>query len=435
MMPLTSGSGPATLVVFRSSIVHWMLEADMTEQHAYMPLMGLYYPYIHFRDDDWLKLAALYWPRMARVVPPGYPLDDSELVRRLNGELNFVVNVPPTSSIQAAEASFTQFINSLSTEQRHRWAVSMRGNRAISDDDSIPVRGIDPDVSFSYTPRRRGIPGGLGHLPLRYFSAVHLGEVTRSMQETLVNAELAFVSNNWLAMSPELVWLYKCQLTQEIAHRNRLAPTTDQLVAYTVLSPDNQALLGSQLESCAPNDIETLFGLLAIKAVVPNDLYDIPVDKIIDVRRRFGEQFDRWRADIDQYARDFADQLGHVESEEVLSAYMEDAVRAYSTATVKDLRRSLASVGVETVERTINSKFAVPATLTIGGMAAASLPAAAAAGMALGLFNIRRRARQEAHALQASPAAYLLSAYETLTPQSWISRVVRLMGRVVGWRG
>lgn len=36
--------------------------------------IGLYYPYIHFRDEKWMKIAALYWPRMARVVPHGFPV-------------------------------------------------------------------------------------------------------------------------------------------------------------------------------------------------------------------------------------------------------------------------------------------------------------------------------------------------------------------------
>jgi hypothetical protein len=37
-----------------------------------LPKMGVYYPYIHFRDEAWLKVAALYWPKLTRIVPPGY---------------------------------------------------------------------------------------------------------------------------------------------------------------------------------------------------------------------------------------------------------------------------------------------------------------------------------------------------------------------------
>jgi hypothetical protein len=40
--------------------------------------IGLYYPYVHFRDEQWLKAAALYWPGLARVVPTGFPVADTE---------------------------------------------------------------------------------------------------------------------------------------------------------------------------------------------------------------------------------------------------------------------------------------------------------------------------------------------------------------------
>ncbi|KOX06657.1 hypothetical protein ADK66_22280 [Micromonospora sp. NRRL B-16802] len=33
---------------------------------------ALYYPYIHIRDEQWLKTAALYWPSIYRLVPDGY---------------------------------------------------------------------------------------------------------------------------------------------------------------------------------------------------------------------------------------------------------------------------------------------------------------------------------------------------------------------------
>ena len=32
--------------------------------------VALYYPYIHFRNWAWIKVAALYWPRVARIVLP-----------------------------------------------------------------------------------------------------------------------------------------------------------------------------------------------------------------------------------------------------------------------------------------------------------------------------------------------------------------------------
>ncbi|MFC7266507.1 hypothetical protein [Streptomyces lutosisoli] len=45
--------------------------------------IGLYYPYVNFRDERWLKTAALYWPQMARIVREGCLLGAPQLVRML----------------------------------------------------------------------------------------------------------------------------------------------------------------------------------------------------------------------------------------------------------------------------------------------------------------------------------------------------------------
>ena len=60
--------------------------------------VGLYYPFMEFNDDNWVKLAALYWEKLGRIVPKGYrPSHDSDTVKLLTDELGFVVNVSPTS--------------------------------------------------------------------------------------------------------------------------------------------------------------------------------------------------------------------------------------------------------------------------------------------------------------------------------------------------
>ncbi len=52
--------------------------------------IGLYYPHITFPSDAWVKLAAFYWDKLGRIVPPGYQHRDSDTVQRLQGELGFV---------------------------------------------------------------------------------------------------------------------------------------------------------------------------------------------------------------------------------------------------------------------------------------------------------------------------------------------------------
>ena len=57
--------------------------------------IGLYYPTIEFKNDAWVKLAVLYWDKLGRIVPSGYRPNDSETVKRLAGELDFIKDFPP----------------------------------------------------------------------------------------------------------------------------------------------------------------------------------------------------------------------------------------------------------------------------------------------------------------------------------------------------
>ncbi|WP_406470153.1 hypothetical protein [Streptomyces sp. NBC_01615] len=85
-------------------VVHALLGDGMLQQ------IGLYYPYTHLRDDQWLKAAALYWPKLARVVPNDYPLADSDTVCALADELDLIVPVEPTRTANAVAPMFLEVL-------------------------------------------------------------------------------------------------------------------------------------------------------------------------------------------------------------------------------------------------------------------------------------------------------------------------------------
>ena len=137
----------------------------------------------------------------------------------------------------------------------------------------------------------------------------------------------------------------------------------------------------------------------------------MPAAKIVEIRRRFAAQFDRWRAYADEVAAELETQLQHVESPELLKAYLDDAVKRYATGPVDDLKRGLADVGIDAAATALNTKFTVPAA-AVAGLAAPQV--AAAGGIALAAANLRRSTRRKAQAQQAAPVAYLFSVRETL---------------------
>jgi hypothetical protein len=232
-----------------------------------------------------------------------------------------------------------------------------------------------------------------------------------------------------------LAWIYKCLLSAEVAKRNQLVLTTDQLEGYAAASgvDATQLALGGVDGRSVEGDLATAFGLIAMRVVVPRDLARVPIKKIISVRRRFGAQFDAWRDYVDRVGADLAEQLSDVESPTILRAYLDEAARKYAEAPVEQLRKGLASLGLDAADAALNTRFETPAALTAAGFASGQ-PIAVAAGVAAGITELRRRTKGKAQAQLASPNAYLLNVKATLEPRSWLERVAASMRKAAGLR-
>jgi Family of unknown function (DUF6236) len=404
-----------------------------------IPRMAVYYPYIHIRDERWLKVAALYWPRLVRIVSPDYPTRNSQLVDILAGELDFIIDHSPEDAAQHVAASFTEFIEGLGAEALLHLRVEQDGERPGPERLMLPR----PPATFS------SAHGGLdvtscipafenytpGWADAWHFAGIHHSEIAASLAGRLIDARLATRAGGgeWLAMDPGLAWLYKCRLTEELARRNNLAPATDQPPAHAVIGgPVDITSYADQVATEIESpDFQARFGLLSIEAVIPRNLDQVPPVKIVEIRRKFRAQFDRWRDYADELAVQLAAQLHEIEAPDLVQAYLDDAVRRYATGPADDLRRGLAAAGVETATTAINTKFGVPAA-ALAGLAAPQI--AAAGGMALAVANLRQSAHRHAQALHGAPAAYLLSIQETLTPRTWLSQILSTMRRAAGLR-
>jgi hypothetical protein len=404
----------------------------------------VYYPYIHFRDASWLKVAALYWPRMVRIVHPDYPTRNSTLVEVLQGELGFVVDHSPASAAQAMVDSFTELVNTLPAARLSAWRLPRelagRDPREMSlPQPPEPLGAMEDDCVPElehYGPREWAGPDHLAEgIRSGALAGVHTSEVAPELATVLLDSGLAVPARGtWYAMHPQLAWVYKCRLTEELARRNNLVATTDQLSAHAVVSGPLALGASTGAGTSERSGIADTLGLLSIAAVVPGGLDHVPIEKIVEVRRRFGGQFDRWREYIDAVGADLAEQLGSIESPTVLNAYLSDAVTRYAKAPVEDLRRGLVDVGLDAADLTVNSKFDLPA-----GLAATALLAqpqlAVAGGVALGAMRLRRATRAKARAVRTAPSAYLLSVQETFEPRTWLSRIIAAVRRASGLSG
>ena len=450
----------------------------LSNSSVHLPRFGLYFPYIHFRDDNWIKVAALYWPKMARIVPSGYPTHDSDTVRKLIDKIDWTVEIPPEDARKLVVPIFEDFVDELDyvyrvpdpprghphfqarphvldDEEIYRWLPGHHSIDVVEAEPSNPPNwGAGPGeapfwrirsdyrlagmylTEFEPALCRRLIKSGFAQPALAMATA---DGTTRTLEFDLAQINQMIsgpASGKWLIMHRDLAWIYKCLLCETLASHNRLALTTDQVDAHAAASglSSTQLALGGVTGKAVAGDLATAFGLTAIQTIIPKDLAGVPIDKIITIRKRYGGEFDSWRHYIDRVGIELAEQLTCVESPRVLRTYLDEAARKYAEAPVDRLRKGITSVGVDVISAALNTKFEAPAAIAATGLATGN-PVAVAAGAAVGIAELRRSTKRKAQAELASPNSYLLNILETLEPQSWVKRVMASMRAAAGLRG
>ncbi|ACZ90103.1 DUF6236 family protein [Streptosporangium roseum] len=395
-----------------------------------MRRIGLYYPFIHFRDDRWLKAAALYWPAMARVVPAGYHPNDSAVTRALADGLGFVTDVDPEPAAAAVAPAFTQVMTEHADRLRHLCPPTT----------SLPVVDVRNRLSHPHFSASVALEVDVNGSPRP--TGIITGEIEPGLRETLLTAGLAYPGSriqggheHWLIVHPDLAWVYKCALTKEVARQSLLHPTTDQI---DVQSADQEwtadhiadALLTSAGRRAAAQEgqkVSDRIAFLALHVAIPFNLNNIPAKKIVRLRQDHGDEFDAFGELVTATVAELADTLAEVKDPNILDAYLRQEVGRRFERPLKDLRKAMGGSRVDSVLGALNVKFEVPAlaAAALGGAVATGHPVLAGAGAAFGLFGVVRGARQaRAEKLAASSVSYLLHVGK-LEPKSLLGRVAR----------
>ena len=433
---------------------------------------GLYYPYFHVRNDRWLKVAALYWPKMVRIVPDGYQTRDSDAVRALSGD--FIVRQPPGHSVEAIAPRFADVVTYYADELRVRFHVARPPGRIMLGSSGWVGPGQESEFVAAEDvppwPRESDWDYSLQW----WLTGVHVSEITAEVRAALVDAQLALPGHlsyqmpptpnsvdgstindlhmwrrpssremdDWLLMHPQLVAVYSSVLAEDFATANRLQPTTDQDNAYVVTNNWTTdriaaALLGNpvQSRSLTPDAMPEALGLLALDLVVPANLDRIPIDRIIDIRERYSAEFFAFGQAVDQAAASLA-QLSCIRDQAMLNDYLEQVVTVQFAQPVEDLRKKIKRFTGDAMTVSINVKTQLPTGIALaGGAWLAGQPIlAGTSAVAIALMVIGHGIRQQrADALQSAPAAsFLLHTGARLQPRSLLNRTVQQLARIGG---
>lgn len=410
---------------------------------------GLYYPYIHFRDENWLKAAALYWPSLGRVVPNGYPVMDSSTVSRLRQGLpRFIHDVDPAVAARVVAGEFIEVLTGGADVLRAlRVAHADRefgGHPLVGSTDGLP-EFTGNRIDHTPTVSRDPIPSGVHEDGL---AGVYHAEVDPRLAEALLDSGLALAADSarfrevaragFLAMSPELAWVYKCALTEELARLGGYAPTTDHTTSHTASQGwdaeriarvllDRDYDSGLRQPDAAGGDLTDAVGMLAVRIVLPADLGRVGIEKIIELRTTHEAAFDRFGQAVTETAEELKADLAEVRLPQAARRYLEDAVDRRFRLPLAELEEAMRSLKVDAASGVANLQFALPSVLGLAvGQFTGSPLVATGLGAAFSVAGVARGAQQQRKAaLAASPVAYLLSVRGGLSPERLLGRIAR----------
>lgn len=400
-----------------------------------MDAIGLYYPYFHVRDDSWLKQAALYLPKVARIHPPDHPYHDSPTAKVLRDELDFLFDIDPApyseEVVQALEALMQQ-----EREQLLRlYAIPGRRTREFR----IDREGVGP---FAWLHESQAGAGGLHrwHDSFPEMTVFSRGSYQRCGPIT------------WIGMHPRIVSVYSRALVERIARANDLTPVTDDPRFFGTPNWSVDDLTEALLDWQGPtgdsriwpdgltnwtrhysdwrghDPAEPLFvpenapavgayACAALKVILPESIEHIPAQDIVRARLRLADEFEAFCAHLNDLGREFA-RLDTLTDPGVVQARIDAMVNRNLTRPLRDLERGLRSLGLKPAREVMALKsLELPALGALGAHAMNLSPVLGAGGVvAVQLVASVRTARKTAAEQRQSAAGYLLGLRGELKP-------------------
>lgn len=379
---------------------------------------GLYYPYIRVRNPDWLKASAFYWDSMGRFCPPSYKprvsQTDSQLI-----EVGFLKDVNPEHYSANVSNDLLSFMRENVEILRNRYSV----NAALVDSATGPGWGTDGP---SYGDKRLGW--------------VHSRKMSYEFAEFLAGEGLAEIGrggdSRWVGLHPVMAAAYMLALVSECASREQLEPVTDN--PNPLLSPAQGIRAAVRLLTDASVDLRPEesrydaagFAALAIDSVMPKNLAEISVERIVEVKNKLEEELTLFKELIESQRHEL-ERLASIGSDDT---YVE-AFAAHVNSTIKQplarLERGLKLNNLDTIRSLLTVQTFAPPALGSEISSIAHLPpkmiAIEGVGLVIGLawWQLVEQRRQ---LIRQSPVGYLLSINKALSARTIVGRRARLLG-------
>jgi hypothetical protein len=372
---------------------------------------GLYYPYIRFRDEGWLKASALYWDTMSRIVPTGHSPEDGDDIKRLE-QAGFVRSLDPSGN--RISALFIRLLE----ERGPLLAEKFRIFDHTPDDRLVPIASAKFSHDLASRLHRLGLARLVGRSLCMHelVAAVYMTALAEDMAARFGARPVAANAAEHIAMSG---------LTVE-----RLISIL--LIDYEAEDPTHPSRRAQDLRDLVPDvEIEQTMASIAFRIVLPEGAASIPAKDIIDFRKTYTEERGVFQGEIANIIKELdfiRDMQDMAEVQGLLQSEYEKRVAGKLTRLENDMKRA----GWDVVDSVMAASFAAPAGLTVAlgamGMTAPAMVAGAATcatGIAYTAWSImRKRQKSVDNALKPSAESYLYRVKRDLKPKDAIEDII-----------
>jgi hypothetical protein len=389
---------------------------------------GLYFPFVHIRDDEWLKVAAIYWPSIRRLVPLGYATHDS-----------------PT-----AKEFFSARI--LMDEDPHELLGSMAWDlvQALRENAELLVRDYSLNRARADWNGRSWAESAGPHWEVPALGWIHGTKFPPGVVDFLEEVGLARrgrqdwawrdpgLPTEWIGLHPALAGAYMTVLAGRLSEHARFEPLTDQ-ADLRVATPNSDVgaalnlLLGRRRGAESAGKHETAgvdeYVMLALQHVRPTNLANIPAEKIVKLRHELAEELAKFR----DYVEGQRSELTQIATLPIRRRRMEafaEHVERTVELPLRQLERGLLLHRLEPTRSFILAESFVPPAAATGALnaAGASPTATAATGAVVAIGSAWWQVTQLREAARTqSPVGFLLDVRDQLTPRTMTARIRKLL--------
>lgn len=393
-----------------------------------MDFIGLYYPYIHFRDDSWLKASALYWDKINRIVPDEMMglTDDSPTVKLLKDELGFIDDIPPDDyQTMIVSDVFAKVVESHSEELQKKFDISKKNSWPAN---ATRLRGA----------YREQVPAGFDHR----VAYVQRAKMSEALSDLLVRLHLAEhlpsfeFKKDWYGMHPRLAGVYMTALVQVIAKDGRMYPvpeSDEDQIAIVELSLEEMArvLLADSNDEFEPKykseqnltreDLKKRYVELAFPVVIPKGLDHVDAREIVKLRKdsSYTDTFRAFQQKLNEIASEaWVAELNQITNQASRNSHIQNQVQIELLEPYRKMKAQVDGMNNGSVSTVMSVLVQLAMVATTGGLAVAST----ALKMIPSIAKEKEAANKE---IAESPAAFLLYLEENLTPSNALARTRR----------